>query len=125
MNCYYHQDHPAVGICKSCNKGVCYECAADIRNGLACKNSCEAEVKALNDLLERSKNAYQKTGKAYKRNALIHGLMGVAFLLWGILQVALTGEAGLAVLFVPFGLISLIASFFNIRNARQIARINP
>ena len=123
MNCYYHYDHPAVGICKSCNKGLCYECAVDIGNGLACKNSCEAEVKALNDVLERSKTAYKKTGKVYKRNAVISALIGCFFLLWGILQVALSDEAGLAVLFIPFGVIFLIASFLSIRSGKQIARV--
>jgi hypothetical protein len=41
MNCFRHQDSSAVGLCKTCFKAVCPECAADVGNGLACKNSCE------------------------------------------------------------------------------------
>jgi len=123
MNCYYHHDHPAVGICKSCNKGLCHECAVDIGNGLACKNACEDEVKALNDMLERNKTAYQKAGRVYKRNALISGLIGCFFLLWGILQATFTDGVGLAVIFIPFGVIMLIASLLSIRSGKQIARV--
>ena len=123
MICYHHHDRPAVGICKSCNKGLCYECAVDIGHGLACKNSCENEVRALNDVLERSKTAYQKAGKAYKRTALISGLLGCAFLLWGILQVTLIHEVGIAVFLIPFGVILLFASFLSLRSGRQIAHV--
>jgi len=123
MNCYYHHQLPAVGICKNCNKGLCLDCGVDVGNGLACKNFCEAEVRALNDVLERSKTAYQKTAKAYKRNALISGLFGAAFLLWGILQAALTNNPGLGVFMIPAGVIFLLASWLSIRSGRQIARI--
>ena len=53
MNCFYHPTTAAIGTCKSCCKGLCPECAADLGKGLACKGRCEEDVKALNELLER------------------------------------------------------------------------
>jgi hypothetical protein len=44
VNCFYHQNEPAIGICKSCGKGVCRECAVDFTQGLACRGRCEDDV---------------------------------------------------------------------------------
>ncbi len=60
MKCFYHNSIDAVGICKNCNRGVCSECAADLKNGIACKNRCESEVQAVNELINRNKNSHQK-----------------------------------------------------------------
>ncbi len=84
MKCYYHNESDAVGTCKSCGKGLCPECAADVGNGIACKNHCEKEVLAVNDIIERNKTAYQKIQGAYSRNALIYALMGGLFVLLGL-----------------------------------------
>ncbi len=124
MNCYHHPDHAAVGICKSCNKGLCSECAVDIGNGLACKNLCEEEVKAINEVVERSKSAYQKTGKAYKQVALVFSLLGAIFLLLGLLSLVFTEDSRSALFTIPFGVIFLIAAFFNVRSGRQISEID-
>jgi hypothetical protein len=35
MKCYYHHEVDAVGLCKSCSKGICPECAFDVGGGLA------------------------------------------------------------------------------------------
>ncbi len=59
MRCFYHPETDAVGICKNCQKGLCMECAADVGNGLACKNRCEEEVKTTNKLREFSKITYR------------------------------------------------------------------
>jgi len=54
MNCFYHPTVVAVGICKSCGKGLCQECAVDLGKGLACKGHCEEDVKAVMQLIDRS-----------------------------------------------------------------------
>ena len=51
MKCFYHRDIEAVGICKSCNRGLCGDCAAEIGEGLACKGRCEDTVAKLLSLL--------------------------------------------------------------------------
>ena len=47
MRCFYHQDREAVGLCKSCAKGVCAECAVDLGNALACRNRCEERAQSV------------------------------------------------------------------------------
>ncbi len=47
MNCFNHQDKPAVGLCQSCGKGLCEACLAELPNGLACKGSCEKQANVL------------------------------------------------------------------------------
>ena len=65
MNCFHHQDHAAIGICKSCMKGVCSECAAEVGKSLACKGSCENEVKLINEIQANQPNI-QKYGNAVR-----------------------------------------------------------
>lgn len=122
MNCYNHPDRLAVGICKNCQKGLCRECAVDVGNGLACKDACEDEVRAINETLQRGKSAYQKTGKAYKRTAIIFGLVGGLFLLFGIVFIAFGGDTGTAFFVIPFGLIFCIAALFSLNTGKQITR---
>ncbi len=86
MKCYYHNESDAVGICKSCAKGLCPECAADVGNGIACKDRCEAKVEALVDLIERNKTAYKKTSGAYSNMALFLVISGALILLFGLLS---------------------------------------
>ena len=54
MDCFLHAGVAAVGACKSCGKGICHACAADLGDGLACRNRCESKVKALNFFVDRN-----------------------------------------------------------------------
>ena len=81
MNCYYHQSHPAVGICKNCQKGICDECAVDIGNGLACKNQCETQVMIINDFFKKSKTQLDTSFYA-TRNWLV--ILGIVLILLAI-----------------------------------------
>ena len=60
MNCFNHPGVPAVGICKSCQKGLCMECAVDLGHGIACKNHRE-DVEMLITIQADSKRALQNT----------------------------------------------------------------
>src|SRR5512135_2199519 len=84
MRCFYHRDAEAVGVCKNCGRGLCSSCAAEVENGLACRQRCEEEVRALNRITNRSKTAYEKTSSAYARAALFYFLLGLVFLIGGI-----------------------------------------
>ena len=44
MNCFYHQERVSIGICRSCMRGLCSECAADSDAGLACTGRHEEAV---------------------------------------------------------------------------------
>lgn len=83
MKCFNHPEKDAVAICKSCNKALCHECASEVTNGIACKGKCEEEVLFLNEMLERNKTVYSKTGKTYMRSSIIYFLAGIAFAGYG------------------------------------------
>ncbi|HKE56684.1 MAG TPA: hypothetical protein VKB46_08285 [Pyrinomonadaceae bacterium] len=87
MRCFYHNTVEAVGICKNCNRGVCSECAREVTNAIACKDRCEAEAEAINEMISRGKTSYQKTSGAYSRNAIIYGLFAVTFGVWGAIEI--------------------------------------
>ena len=77
MNCFYHPQVVTVAICKNCNKGLCADCTSDVGNGIACKGKCEAEVLAINAIINRSKTAFQKTGNVYIALSIPFGILGL------------------------------------------------
>ena len=90
MKCFYHNDKDAVGICKSCNKGLCPDCAVDTGNGLACKETCESKVKAINELIEKNIAAY-----AAHDTVLPRQLKNVIYYGWLAFIISGTGLIGL------------------------------
>src|SRR5438093_7301260 len=91
MRCFYHQDREAVGSCKSCGKGLCPECAADIGKGLACRGRCEEDVRALVALIDRNIQLSPQTtrllesGRKTRSSAAIFNLItGAVFIAWGL-----------------------------------------
>lgn len=118
MRCYYHPEQEAVGICKSCNKGICRECAIDIGNGIACKDTCEDEVKAINEITALSKKAFQKTGTAYSRGALVFLFLGISFVAFGII------EPQLRLFMIIVGAIMLLGAALYYLSGRSLANKN-
>jgi hypothetical protein len=106
MKCYRHHDRDAIGVCKSCNKGLCSDCAADIGNGIACKNSCEQAVRDLNEIISKSKSVYQKNSSTYYRMAVIYGLIGLFFIIYSFINTFL------ASFLLPLCVIFLIGAIF-------------
>ena len=84
MKCYNHPEIDAVGLCKSCGLGLCHECVSEVGTSISCKNRCEADVAALNELVQRGRTAYQKTSGTYLRSGIFILLLGLVFLLIGI-----------------------------------------
>lgn len=80
MRCFYHRDRDAVAACKNCGRGLCPDCSVDVGNGLACPGRCEAEVRSLNEVIERNKTAYEKTSAAYQKMALFYLALGAVCL---------------------------------------------
>jgi len=66
----------AVGICRNCQKGLCVECAADLKNGLACKDKCENEVTGVISLVQKHKKAYERAANIGLQNAIWWTLVG-------------------------------------------------
>jgi len=123
MKCFYHPEHDAVAMCKSCSRGLCFECAADVPPGVACRGKCEADVAALDLVIQRSKTAYQKAGAAHRRNALGMLIMGLLFVGFGSLLLILSPDSS-GILFVLLGCVILLWAFFSHRSGRQISEVD-
>jgi hypothetical protein len=95
MNCYRHSEIASIGTCKACQKGLCRDCVTDTGNGLACKDSCEQEVREVNEMWERSKRIYG-IGKYNSRiptsGVLIWSLFAVGFWVVAIVLFLKQGE---------------------------------
>ncbi len=117
MNCFYHPDSPAIGLCKYCQRGLCSECAAIGDDVLACTNRHEDEVRQLGQLAARNLFQAKRVGSAYMRNAIFYGLVGVLFAGFGLMQYRFLGLQ--AVFFMMIGLFLLYAAGANYFEGRK------
>ena len=119
MRCFYHRDRDAVGECKACGKGVCAECAVDLGRGLACRDRCEDEAKALIALIDNNLRMAQKTPALLRTNrhtyvssGALHIVLGGVFLAWGLLATPRHDvPAVLGGVFVAYGLYTMFRVF--------------
>jgi hypothetical protein len=81
MRCYYHRDVDAIATCRSCCRGVCDACAAEVNKAAACRGRCEADVAAVHALLARSNSAMATAGRQLRIAALICVLFAALFVL--------------------------------------------
>lgn len=117
MKCYKHNETDALGICKSCQKGVCRECIVDVEGRIACKDSCEQEVKDLNEMILKNKGVYQKTSSNFYRVAAIYGFIGLFFIFYPLLVTPI-----LINFLVPVGIIFLLAMVMTIYSGRKFQK---
>lgn len=111
MNCFNHPDKPAIGICKSCGKGLCPECTAELPNGLACRNRCEERVELINRIID-SNQRILATGNANLRATGVFVLvLGLLFLLPGVVTLCTSSKPSDSLFFffagIPFTLYGL------------------
>ncbi len=111
MNCYYLPDTPAIGICKSCGRGLSMEYAADVGNGLACKDKCEARVRLLNSIIDRNirVSAVANTHLRHNRSFLV--TCGILFCTLGIV-VGVFGGRPSGAIFVALGVVFILKGIF-------------
>ena len=84
MRCFNHPEKEAVGICKSCQRGLCPECATDLGHGLACAGKHEQEVNTLKTIIDQSARIYEVTPKTRNAAPLFFGFMGAVFAGYGL-----------------------------------------
>jgi hypothetical protein len=114
MKCFYHADRDAVGVCKSCQRALCHECAADLGKGIGCKGRCEEDVRQLIQLVDAGIQQQPATTFILARvrrtriaAALFYFAMGIGFIWWGLQRSYTHFISGLGVLFVLYGLFAL------------------
>lgn len=117
MRCFDHPDREAVGVCKSCQKGLCGECAVDLGQGLACRGRCEETVRGLIALIAGNLKARAVGSQlvlGYRRNVIYAGAFLVAvgslILSWGALAPK------------PIWVVVMFGALFLVYGAFQIAR---
>lgn len=58
MNCYLHTDAAAVGICKTCNRGICVLCVHEGDLFVACSDACVKEATATQRMTRMAHSMY-------------------------------------------------------------------
>ena len=117
MNCFYHPERPAVGICKHCGRGLCNECAALVDDTLACRERHEEQVRGLNLVAQRGILQATRVRSGFVRNAVFYGLVGVLFMGFGLSQIRFLGLQ--AVFFTLIGVFLLYAAAANYLEGRK------
>jgi len=117
MNCYYHPDRPALGVCKHCQRGLCAEDTALVEDSLACKGRHEEQVRGLNLMEARGILQARRMGAGYLRNAIFYALVGILFTAFGGMQFRFLGLQ--AVFFMLIGLFLLYAAVANYLESRK------
>ena len=119
MNCFRHRKIPAIGIRRSCGKGLCEECVAEVPNGIACKNSCESRVVFINQMLDSNQRVMVVSNSSIRSHAVLTLAMGLIFL--GCAIWAYFAEISLLAGFL--GIFSLVLLIYGISRLR--ARLYP
>jgi len=116
MNCFKHADRPALGLCKSCGKGLCSECLVEVPDGLACKckNQCEDRVNLINQIINNNQKVLSAANVQVKSSGIFILLLGILFCLFGFLPILISGNTStifmglLGLFFAVYGIIRLI-----------------
>ena len=123
MTCFYHHDRFSVGGCKSCGKGLCSECAVDLGKGLACRDHCEDDVRALIALIDsniklspHTARILESSRKTRSSGATFNLVTGAIFIAWG-----LTDTEQLRFILV-LGICFLAYGIFGMFQARRLAK---
>lgn len=117
MNCFYHPDKPAIGLCKYCQRGLCSDCAAYAGDSLACKNLHENNVVAMEALMRKNILQSKRVGSDYVRNTIFYGIVGILFTVFGVSQLKWLGLQ--AVVYLMIGLALLWAAIANYLESRK------
>lgn len=113
MKCFNHNAAEAVGVCKSCGKGLCHKCAAELPNGIACKDSCEKRVNLLNSMIDGSANVMSASNKQIKNMAYFAIVFGFLFIVLGVILFVKDEVTG--ILFVAMGSVFIVSGIIRSR----------
>jgi hypothetical protein len=125
MNCFNHRDVPAIGLCKSCLKALCGDCAAELVNGLACKGSCENRVNMINRIVDSNSqvmSAARRQGRTAGMLSLLLGIGCSVFAVWAYVEF----RAGS---FLPYfigllAVVTLLTGFFRLSRSQQYPQLD-
>jgi hypothetical protein len=118
MQCYYHSDHEAIGLCKACQRGLCRDCAVDLEVALACRDRHEPAVRTL---IQINQNA-AAFGTSFRKSRFFAPgffiLMGLLFGGWTYSsEEPISFGTTIGFFFTVFGVVLL---FIHLRTARRM-----
>jgi hypothetical protein len=123
MNCFNHADRSAVGICKSCGKGLCRDCAIDLQDGLACKGRCESRVRVMNQIADNNARVLSVTRLQARAGDLMRIVLGAVLILLAIWGQARYDDLLIVALFGLPGVIFVIFAFRGLSRRAQYPRV--
>lgn len=131
MNCFNHRSVPAIGLCKSCGKGLCADCATELVSGLACKASCKTAVdehnrqvqNILSRILELEKHISRTSRNHLRSSGVITMIMGFGLLIFALWAHYEMGTF-FPYFFYLFGLATLAMGFLRLRLRREYVSAN-
>jgi len=83
MKCFYAPNEDAVGVCKSCGRGLSARYLTEFPDGLACKGRCEGIVEATIGMINRSTKISATSASIVQTNAKTMAVTGSFFLAMG------------------------------------------
>lgn len=105
MKCYRHQLNDSIGICKSCGKALCPECAIDLEFALTCPGPCEQTALAHHKLNSNAIAAYSEQQKNRYFGPLFFCTLGLVYLGYGLSEgIAFSFSVVVGLCFFTFGL---------------------
>lgn len=116
MKCYKHQNVDAIGLCKSCHKGVCLDCSVLVDGSVACEDSCKADVAQINSMLKQGQKVYKNMGKQWLPSIIINGIGGAFFLGFGLYSYS--SNSLFSWLLIGLGSIMIIGGILSYRLAK-------
>ena len=122
MNCFYHPDQPALGLCKSCGRGLCRSCTAEVPDGLACKNHCEDRVMLINRIIDSNKQILTAANVQIRSGTIFMIVLGILFCAFGFLPYFISGQKGPIFLGI-MGLVFLITGLLRLRKKAKYPEI--
>jgi len=114
MRCFYHPEHNAVGICSSCHRGICIECAREIGKSLACAQKCEEDV-TIDEVRIPTIDGIRAQLNDGQSLPFIFGPVGLLILSWSVPPAILLHNREV-VIFIIFGVMYLLIVVLSLAN---------
>lgn len=122
MNCFNHPDQAALGLCKSCGRGLCRDCISEVPDGLACKNRCEDRVNLINRIIDSNTKVLSAANVQIRSGAVFMIVMGALFCAFGFLPLIMFGHKSGLFLGV-MGVIFLVTGLLRLRQKAKYPEI--
>ena len=116
MNCFTHQNIPAVCACGTCLKGLCQNCMQHSNDKFVCSQACAEYLEKITKLNKYAMSIYgidknEGSRKLGFRTAMLHLALGVSFLGLGVYSLVHFSDWGLTCFALAAGLIFSVQGY--------------